>query len=66
MDISAVVRVMKCRPSAIVRGKRRDAACYMERINLRTDLLESASRPKKKRDLIPGEVRQLMLPGIKR
>ncbi len=65
-DTSAVVKIMKRRPLALVGGKRRDAACYMERINLRADSLESASRPKKKRELHPGENRQMMLPGIKR
>jgi len=28
--------------------------------------LQSASRPKEKRQLLPGEDKQLMLPGLKR
>ncbi|SDO95238.1 hypothetical protein SAMN05660330_01414 [Desulforhopalus singaporensis] len=54
------------RPTILVGGKRRDARCYMDRINHRVDELNSASRPRRKRDLLPGEERQLMLPGIDR
>jgi len=56
----------KVRAFAVVGGRRRDAACYMERINLRMEELQSASRPKEKRQLLPGEDKQLMLPGLKR
>lgn len=57
---------MRQRPTALVGGKKRDAACYMERISLRADLLESALRPRKKKNLLPNEERQLMLPGMTR
>ncbi len=66
-DISAVVRfVDNRRPMILVGGQRRDAATYMDRINQKVKRLESALRPNKKRKVIPGEERQLLLPGFDR
>lgn len=50
------------RASILIGGKRRDAACYFDKINARAKQLEQADKPKEERVLSPGEEKQLMLP----
>lgn len=54
------------RATILVGGRRRDLGNYLDRIQKRIGELQAASKPKRKRELLPGEERQLMLPGIER
>lgn len=47
-------------------GKRVDKENYFSKINKRCKELTEADRPASRRDLLPGEENQLMLPGVKR
>jgi hypothetical protein len=55
---------MSRRATILIGGRRRDSATFWERINKKAKALESALRPKKKKQLKPGEERQLLLPGM--
>ncbi|MGL1931738.1 MAG: hypothetical protein OCC45_08245 [Desulfotalea sp.] len=52
--------------TVLIGGRRRGAEEYFDRINARVKRLEDALKPKQKRELLPNEENQQMLPGIER
>jgi hypothetical protein len=57
---------MSRRATILIGGRRRDSATFWQRINKKAKAIKSALRPKKKKQLKPGEERQLLLPGFER